>query len=66
LTEFNLNRLEIDSQPSENRRAFVHRVCQDPRKFGVVASKIEPCRIYSFENHLHRAVDPQPWNFGIF
>ena len=66
LTEFNLNPLEIESDPSEPRRKFVNRIAREPEKYGVIPRKIEPCRIYTFENHLHRAVNPRRVEFRFF
>jgi len=59
LTQFNTTPLEIDSDPNETRVQFSSRVRRNADAFGVVAQAIEPCRIYTFENHLHRAVEPE-------
>jgi hypothetical protein len=66
VTEFNLNPLEIDSDPAETRKNFANRIAREPDKYGVIPRKIEACRIYTFENHLHRAVDPQRVEFRYF
>jgi hypothetical protein len=66
LTEFNAFPLEIDSNPAETRLQFTERLRKDPSSFGIIGRAIEPCRLYTFENHLHRAVDPQRIEFRFF
>jgi hypothetical protein len=66
LTEFNLNPLRIESIPGESTVAFVNRIGRSPEAFGIMGRKIEPGRIYTFESHLHRAVDPKRIEFRFF
>jgi hypothetical protein len=66
LTEFNLHPLTIDSTPQETRRELTSRIRESPERYGVVARPIEPRRIYMFENHLHRAVNPKRIEFRFF
>lgn len=66
LTEFNVNPLEIESSPSETRNELTSRIGRCPEEFGVIGRQIDPCRIYTFENHLHRAVDPKRVEFRFF
>jgi hypothetical protein len=66
LTEFNGEPLEIESSECETRVQLIKRICRDPEKFGVIARQIEPCRIYMFDNHLHRAVEPKRIEFRFF
>jgi hypothetical protein len=58
LTEFNSQPFNITSPHNETRVAFSGRICRDPAAFGVVGRPVEPGRIYTFTNHLHRAVEP--------
>jgi hypothetical protein len=66
LTEFNLNPLVIQSSSDETRLALGNRISRSPKKFGVVGRQIDPGRIYTFEEHLHRAVDPKRIEFRFF
>jgi hypothetical protein len=66
LTEFNLHPLEIESTPEETRDDVANRIREDPGAFGVVGRPIRPCCIYTFSNHLHRAVDPKRIEFRFF
>lgn len=66
LPEFNLNPVDIESDPTEIQRHFTRRITLDPEKYGIIPRKLDPCRIYTFENHLHRAVDPQRIEFRYF
>lgn len=66
LTEFNVFPLEIESSENETRRQFTARLRRNAGTLGVVGRSIEPCRIYTFENHLHRAVEPQRIEFRFF
>lgn len=58
LTEFNSQPLVITSPPNETRVTFSDRICRDPAACGVVGRSVEPGRVYTFTNHLHRAVEP--------
>ena len=66
LTEFNLNPLEVESEPGESRKHFMNKIAREPEKYGVIPRMIEPGRIYTFENHLHRAIDPKRIEFRYF
>lgn len=66
LTEFNLKPLVIESSADETRVALSNRISLSPETFGVVGCKIDPCRIYTFDDHLHRAVDPKRIEFRFF
>ena len=66
LTEFNLNPLEVESSPNETLTDFYKRISTAPEEFGVIGQAIEPCRIYTFANHLHRAVDPKRMEFRFY
>jgi hypothetical protein len=66
LTQFNLHPLEVESPPEETFVQLGNRISKDPKKFGVIGRSIEPCRIYTFENHLHKAVDPSRIEFRFF
>jgi hypothetical protein len=66
LTEFNLNPLEIEIPSDETRTRLCARLCADEMKYGVIGRPIEPCRVYTFTNHLHRAVDPKRVEFRYF
>lgn len=66
LTEFNVNPLQIESIPSETRLQLAIRIRNNPAAFGVIGRAIEPSRVYSFENHLHRAVEPERIEFRFF
>lgn len=66
LTEFNLNPLQIDSPPNETRVQLTHRIRCCPSSFGVIGRSIKPCYVYTFENHLHQAVEPKRIEFRFF
>jgi len=66
LTEFNITPLEIESSESETSTALANRIGRQHDRFGVIGRKIEPCRIYTFDNHLHRAVNPRRIEFRFF
>jgi hypothetical protein len=66
LTEFNVNPLEIESEGDETLTNLANRLSKSPEKFGVIGRKISPCRIYTFENHLHKAVNPERIEFRFF
>lgn len=66
LTEFNLAPVEIESPPDETYGDLQRRICRSPQDFGVVGRAIEPCRVYTVENHLHRAVEPSRIEFRFF
>jgi hypothetical protein len=67
LTEFNVNPIKVtDSPDHEKRGQFFNRLNNNLESFGVVGKTIEPNRIYTFENHLHRAVDPTRIEFRYF
>lgn len=66
LTEFNVNPLEIESRDGENRYQFVSRIKRNPFAYGIVGLPIKPCQLYLFENHFHRAVEPDRIEFRFF
>lgn len=66
LTEFNANPIAVDSNEGETRKELGKRINRTPTRFGIVARKIEPCRVYTFEDHLHRAVSPSRIEFRFF
>lgn len=66
LTEFNLCPLAIEALDGETRQQFCRRIRACPSSFGVVPQAIQPGRVYTFENHLHRAVEPSRIEFRFF
>lgn len=66
LTEFNVNPLQIESVSNETRFQLASRLRDNLAAFGVIGRAIEPCRVYTFENHLHRAVEPERIEFRFF
>jgi hypothetical protein len=66
LTQFNENPIEIPVLTNESSREFCQRIDSDPSRYGIQGRSIEPCRIYMFQNHIHRAVDPTRVEFRFF
>src|SRR5262249_15853199 len=66
LTEFNVNPLEIESEGDETLLGIVNRISRNTKEFGVVGRKLDPFPVYTFENHLHRAVDPKGIEIRFF
>lgn len=66
LTEFNVNPLTIGIRAGETPNEVAKRIRSNPQEYCVVGRKIDPCRVYMFDNHLHRAVDPKRIEFRFF
>lgn len=66
LTEFNITQLEVDTSTGETLTALGNRLARHADMFGIIGRKIEPCRIYMFDRHLHRALDPKRIEFRFF
>ena len=66
LTEFSADPIEIEASCDDSCRSMVKRICSNPQEFPIKAQPIEPCRIYTFRNHIHRAVDPRRVEFRFF
>lgn len=66
LTEFSATPLSVEAAPSECLRDVVQRIRISPERYGIVGRPIEPARIYTFDRHIHRAVDPKRIEFRFF
>jgi hypothetical protein len=63
LTEFNTTSMEEELFPLETHNDLLARLARDGR---LIPKRIDPCRIYTFEDHVHRAVDPCRIEFRFF
>lgn len=66
LTEFNAVPFIVRAPERETRRQFTARVRAHAAELGIVPRPIEPQRVYTFTNHLHRAVEPARTEFRFF
>jgi hypothetical protein len=63
LTEFNCNALEEEFMEGETYNGILNRLAKEARIRG---QAILPNRIYTFDDHIHRAVDPGRIEFRFF
>lgn len=66
LTEFNDTELSVPAQEDESRNSFINRVRKTEIHHQLAPRAIQPCRIYEFDRHFHRAVEPKRIEFRFF
>jgi hypothetical protein len=65
-TEFSLNSIDVDVDEKINYTDFNKFLNENQEKIGLIPKKIEPNRFITFDNHPHRATNPQEHEYRFY